>query len=197
MLDALIRCVARSGYSATSVADVIAEAGVSRRTFYEHFEGKETCYLAAYAEAVRATLEAVGEAIAIQADWLTRARNALRAYLRYVAEHPDSARAFFVEVLSAGEAALARRDAVQAQFADFLRATREEASRTLDLAPLPDETYELLVAGIEQLVAQRVRMGQAQTIPQLETSFLYIELALFADHRTAASAVADSRPGAA
>ena len=40
-------CVAARGYEAVTVADVVAVAGVSA-TFYEHFEGKRECFLAAY-----------------------------------------------------------------------------------------------------------------------------------------------------
>lgn len=44
----MARAVATRGYSATSVANVIELAGVSRTTFYEHFANKDECFLAAY-----------------------------------------------------------------------------------------------------------------------------------------------------
>jgi AcrR family transcriptional regulator len=40
---------AQRGFAKTRVADVIARAGVSRRTFYAHFMDRESCFVAAYA----------------------------------------------------------------------------------------------------------------------------------------------------
>ena len=54
LLEATLRVVAAKGYAAATVADLTREAGVSRTTFYELFEDKEACFLAAYDEAVEA-----------------------------------------------------------------------------------------------------------------------------------------------
>ena len=48
ILRGVAESVAAKGYSATSVADVIARAGVSRSTFYELYDGKESAFLDAY-----------------------------------------------------------------------------------------------------------------------------------------------------
>ena len=48
LLAAMAEVVASKGYGAVAVRDVIARAGVSRKTFYEHFDNKEECFLAAY-----------------------------------------------------------------------------------------------------------------------------------------------------
>ena len=69
MLEAMAHAVADKGYAATTVADVVGGAGVSRKTFYEHFQDKEDCFLEAFDAGVqvlvhtveRATLEATGE----------------------------------------------------------------------------------------------------------------------------------------
>ena len=188
MLDAIAISVAANGYSATSVADVIEGAGVSRRTFYEHFRDKEECYLAAYEESVNEALDAVRDGVSAAEDWIERVRGGLRAYLGYLAAHPDASRAFIVEVLAAGPRALAQRDRVHATFAAFLRAARLEAAWSLQLPALPDETFELMVGGIEHVVAQEIRTGGASRLLELEPSLLYIQLTLFAGHRHAAAA---------
>ena len=54
LLEAAVRVVAAKGYAATTVGDLTKEAGVSRTTFYELFEDKEACFLAAYDNAVEA-----------------------------------------------------------------------------------------------------------------------------------------------
>ena len=48
LLEAMVRMSAAKGYEATTVADVIEYAGVSRETFDEMFESKEACFLEAY-----------------------------------------------------------------------------------------------------------------------------------------------------
>src|SRR4051812_30467577 len=74
MLSAMASAVAEKGYSRTAVADVIDRAGVSRKTFYEHFANKEECFLAAYDEGVDLLLEAIDEAVRESAPgWLAPA----------------------------------------------------------------------------------------------------------------------------
>ena len=102
--------VGELGYADTSVAEVIAAAGVSRKTFYEHFESKETCFLAAYDELsdrlIRALQREEGSA-----------RAQLRRYLQVLDGDVTVARALIVEVLAAGPKALQRREQVNARFA--------------------------------------------------------------------------------
>src|SRR2546423_602659 len=87
MIEAMAETVAEKGYAATTVADVVARAGVSRRTFYEHFADREECFLGAYDTAVQLMLDhllaeaAAGEGL----DWRERTRRGLRAYLEILA----------------------------------------------------------------------------------------------------------------
>src|SRR6185437_14381379 len=46
LLDGLAASIADKGYRATTVADIVRRARTSRRTFYEHFAGKEECFIA-------------------------------------------------------------------------------------------------------------------------------------------------------
>src|SRR3954454_2857364 len=80
MLDAMAQAVAEKGYAATTVADVIAGAGVSRKTFYEQFRDKEDCFLAAYDTGVELLLGALREAGSNEEDLLERARTRTRTY---------------------------------------------------------------------------------------------------------------------
>src|SRR5690348_973912 len=47
LFAALVGTVASQGFEATSVADILELSGVARSSFYEHFKGKEDCFLAA------------------------------------------------------------------------------------------------------------------------------------------------------
>src|SRR5215213_9602197 len=69
LLAAIAHEVATRGYRATTITGIVKTASVSTRDFYEHFEGKEECFLAAF-DAVRDHLEElVIEAAAEQPDW--------------------------------------------------------------------------------------------------------------------------------
>src|SRR6478609_3616571 len=64
MLEAMALAVHEKGYTGTAVADVVAGAGVSRETFYQHFADKEACFLAAYEVAVDTMRRTMGDALA-------------------------------------------------------------------------------------------------------------------------------------
>src|SRR3954467_6268439 len=72
LLVGTAEAVVQRGYSNTRVADVIAAAGVSRRSFYEHFRDLEDCFLATYDRGVRVLAAELGTAItepAAERDW--------------------------------------------------------------------------------------------------------------------------------
>src|SRR5215210_6387976 len=100
MLGAMADAVAAKGYAATTVADVVAGAGVSRKTFYEHFRDKEECFLAAFDSGVDALLEAIAAAKPEEPTRMSLVRARVRAYLVTLAARPAFARTFLIEVFA-------------------------------------------------------------------------------------------------
>ncbi len=101
LLAAMLRATAQLGYRELSVQDVLERAGVSRPTFYEHFENKEDCFLAAFDTAARRLRERL-EAAAEQGEtWRERLRAALEDLLRFVSEEPDAAMTLIVDARAA------------------------------------------------------------------------------------------------
>ncbi len=102
--QAMIEVVSERGYPETRVVDVIGVAGVSRKTFYELFDSKEDCFLAAYDVLLGNLLgdTAGGFESKPGAPWAERVAAGLGALLEHLAEHPDEARFAIVEVLAAG-----------------------------------------------------------------------------------------------
>ncbi|HKZ13191.1 MAG TPA: TetR/AcrR family transcriptional regulator [Solirubrobacterales bacterium] len=162
ILAAMIAVVAARGYSETRVVDVIGAAGVSRKTFYELFDSKEDCFLAAYDILVGQVLEEAetGFALTPGAAWPERVESGLRAVLGHLAAHPEEARFALVEVLAAGPRALARRDAALRQFTGFIEAGRSES--TVDL---PGSTAQTIAGGINELLYSEVLHGAAARLP--------------------------------
>jgi AcrR family transcriptional regulator len=160
--QAMIEVVSERGYPETRVVDVIGVAGVSRKTFYELFDSKEDCFLAAYDVLLDNLLEETTEGFESRAgaSWAERVCAALEALLEHLGSHPEEARFAIVEVLAAGPKALARRDAALRQFTGFLEAGRSETS-----VELPGITSLSLAGGINELLYSEILHGAITSLP--------------------------------
>jgi AcrR family transcriptional regulator len=155
MLDAVVVAVAHKGFADMTVADVVALAGVSRRTFYEHFDDKLDCFLAAYETRADALLREVEKAVeAANPD--DRLRAGLSAYLESLAAEPTFARVLTVDILGAGPRALEVRERVRKRFAASYRGISGD-----------DDVLRALVGGIAELVQARLLAGEAESLPEL------------------------------
>src|SRR5450755_1830932 len=76
ILSAMVEVASEAGYVGAAVAPVVARAGVSRRTFYELFDGREDCFLAAFEWGVAHAREVMVESYASQRSWRERVRYA-------------------------------------------------------------------------------------------------------------------------
>ncbi len=128
MLEAITETVGKHGYAEASVADVITIAGVSRKTFYEHFADKEECFLTAY-EVLSARLVDAMVATREDRDGPIRRRAQIATYFDVLAKDPVAARVFIVDVLGAGSRALASRERVNDSFARAVLGTTVDALR--------------------------------------------------------------------
>ncbi len=160
--QAMIEVVSERGYPETRVVDVIGVAGVSRKTFYELFDSKEDCFLAAYDVLLQNLLDDAGDSFESRSGdpWAERISAALEALLRHLAENPEEARFAIVEVLAAGPKALARRDAALRQFTGFLEAGRSETS-----VELPGITALSIAGGINELLYSEILHGAVARLP--------------------------------
>lgn len=181
LLDAVAHVVAGKGYPAATVGDVIAHAGVSRRTFYEQFADLEACFLAAYEDGMLSLFEAIRRALhgMPAAPVEPRIRRAVDAYLGALASRPEAAWAFTIEVLGAGRAALDRHDWVTTQWVARWRALQalRHASEP-DLAPLADARLRALVGGCEELVREALRRDGAAALPGIAHEISAIALVM-------------------
>lgn len=163
MLLAVAAAAAEKGFAATTVADVLSRAKVSRETFYEHFDNKKDCFLAAYDTGIQATLDSMAAAVdAAQSGGLEALSAALTSYLDGLVENPDIARTFLIEIYAAGPDALPRRVAVHEQFIDAVHALLDEGHGVVDRFDC-----ELLVGSITSIATLRVATGDLATLAQL------------------------------
>ncbi|MGH2906659.1 MAG: TetR/AcrR family transcriptional regulator [Solirubrobacterales bacterium] len=155
MLEAMVSLSAEQGYAATSVADVIARSGVSRKSFYEHFANKEDCFLAAYERGVKDLAGRI--AVAVQeseAAGVELVRVAVGAYIDSLVAMPDFARILAIEALAAGPVVRKRRDE---GFERFIELYRNLYNRSREQDPgLPELDESIFVAAIGA-VAELIR----------------------------------------
>jgi AcrR family transcriptional regulator len=115
ILAAMVDVASARGVSGATVARVVARSGVSRRTFYELFEDREDCFLAAFDWAVERIAQVVLPAYRRPSKWRERVRAGLAALLEFLDAEPGVARLAIVETLGAGPRALERRQSVLAR----------------------------------------------------------------------------------
>jgi AcrR family transcriptional regulator len=173
MLDATSRAVSELGYPGLTVAAILERAGVSRKTFYEHFSDKEECFLAAYDVVVEGLVRGVSDAYNSQVLWRDKVRAGLAEFLRFLAAEPDFARMCIVEVLAAGPSALERRDGAMRVFTVFFEAGRQEAPPG---ARLPELVSESVVGAIYEILYTRIRASRTEELPDLLPDLMYIAL---------------------
>lgn len=188
----MLECVGRDGYEATTVPKVVATARVSRNAFYELFEDKVDCFIAACDE-IGAELLAELVALAAEPDWIQAMREGARRYLRWWQERPTFASAYLISLPTVGERALRQRErqyeAFRAMFTDLARRARVEQP---ELEPLGELVPRVLVHSITELVAEEVRAGRAQELERLSDELALLAIKLLADDATAEQARAQA-----
>lgn len=127
MLSAMAEVAVERGVGNVTVADVVARSGVSRRTFYEHFQDREQCFLATLDAAIEQLAAGVSSAYEQQQGWRERIRAGLAALLGFLEAEPHQGRLAIVQALGAGPSALERRRRVLASAIAAVDEGRHEA----------------------------------------------------------------------
>jgi AcrR family transcriptional regulator len=156
----------------TTVADILARAGVSRATFYQLFSDKEDCFLAAYknnADFVAAVMAVELEQVKASGDLdpLERLDRVLEVYLTALRSAPALARVFLVEVYAAGPAAIEQRRASLEQFVDIVAETHRGESGVLGARKSQRFAAQAFVGAVSTLVTNAVGVGETDDLPSL------------------------------
>lgn len=163
LLEGMAKALAAKGYADTTIADIVREAAVSRRSFYEHFATKADCLLALYEAASEQALVVLIGAVDPLQPWQTQVEHAVTAYLDFLAEDPALLKTLFVEILGLGLPGLAVRRKVNAQIAGFIAAATvgEHGAR------LTPELAMTVVGGINELILQAIEEDRPTDLRRL------------------------------
>ena len=146
------------GAERTSVAAIIAGAGVSRKTFYELFGNREACMLAVVEHAVAMAAEATVPAYEAQCDWPQAIRAALVALLELMEAERELA-TLALEYLGGG---FARNPEFRGRVFERASAVIDQgrllAKPGSELSPL---TAEMVLGGALAAIGRRLRAGGA------------------------------------
>lgn len=165
LLEGMAQAVATKGYAETTIADIVREASVSRRTFYEHFATKADCLVALYEAASRGALDVLRNTIDPARDWQDQAESAISAYFACLSQNPALVRTLFIEILGLGSDGLAVRRRMNDDITDFMLQVINRGGRARKRAtPLSRELAVAIVGGINELVLQAIERGR---VPQL------------------------------
>jgi AcrR family transcriptional regulator len=160
LLDAMAACIIRDGYRATTVADIVAAARTSRRTFYQHFPDKEACFVALLQDANAAMIRVITAAVDPDAPLTDQVRQAVEAWIGCAESTPEITLSWIREVpaLGAGARRLQREmmDAFTAMIQGLCDSDRWRAA---GLGPLDRQTAIMLLGGLRELIARTVEDG--------------------------------------
>jgi AcrR family transcriptional regulator len=158
IFDGLAAALVYHGYEDTKITDIVELAGLSRATFYEHFQGKEPCFAAAYEDGVERLVAAVEEVVEDRQGWEDRVAAGLRAGLEFLAADPPLAHLLLVESLAAARPARLEHERSLVRLAEALRPPGVDA--------VSEETMRLLAGGLVSHLSRRVLADEAEHLAE-------------------------------
>ena len=163
----MAHAVAAKGYADTTIADIVREASVSRRTFYEHFSTKSECLIALYEAASHNALKVLRDSIDPEHEWQAQVGHALTAYLGCMAQSPVLMRTLFIEILGLGTEGLQARRRVNREIADFMLTVVNGVGSRQEGAPLTADMAMAIVGGINELILQYIEQDRVAQLTEL------------------------------
>jgi AcrR family transcriptional regulator len=155
LIAAMAASIEEKGYRNTSIADVVRIARTSRRTFYEHFDDRDACFLALFEATTGEMMRTIAGAVQFDGPWEGLIDAAVRAYLESVASHPALFASFTHELPALGRAGVESARRVGERFVDLLVALADAGMRErpdLVARPLERDTAVIIVGGLRELI---------------------------------------------
>lgn len=168
LIVGLASSLAEKELGATTVADIVRHAHVSKRTFYEYFSDKRECFAALAESVTDRMIEVIDQAVAQEDTWEAKARAACLTYMRVAASSPQLTRTLVLEVQAGGPEALKVRRAAYKRHADtFVRLSEAAAAERADVRPMSPAVATAIVAGINELMLEVVEEGDAARLTEV------------------------------
>jgi AcrR family transcriptional regulator len=160
LLDALEESIAEDGYPHTTVADIVRRARTSRRTFYEHFDSREACFVALLTNANAEQVRQISAAVDGGAPWRSQVRQAIEAWISSGESRSSLMLSWIRDVPSLGRAARRLQRDVMENFIEMVQALGDtEEFRSAGIGPVSRRRIIMLLGGLRELTAITVEEG--------------------------------------
>jgi AcrR family transcriptional regulator len=177
LLEAIVEVVAEAGYPGARIGDISARAGVSRATFYQLFENKEACFLAAHRKLVERLTADTASAIA-GGDPARAIDELFGALIDYARREPLAYGFLTHESMLAGPSSLEQRDRLMSQLAEQVdQVQRSVAGKT----QLPELPTSILLGGLVRVLGMHMRRGHYDSAELLAELLKWVECYRVAD----------------
>ena len=165
LLDAAGHVFAEVGWADATVEAIVNRAGMSRRTFYEHFDDLKDCLLILHQKVSKVSFRAVESSVHAQTDPEAKLTMGITAFLGGIAMFPHMARVMFRVVRSAGPEFEAVHEQMMARFTKLVLEGVEYSFHAGGRGRMPaDGQLELrvfaLVSGMEAVAMRYVLKGE-------------------------------------
>jgi AcrR family transcriptional regulator len=168
LLDALTLALTDQAYADVTIADIVARARVSRRTFYEQFDNKDACLLALCERLSEQILGLIAAGYDPTADWVEQLNRVTDTYLQALQMQPALVRTLYIELMQLGDVGLAVRRRISQRFAMFLIMQVELARvREPGKCSLSPALATAIVGGANELILQAIEEGRADRLSDL------------------------------
>ncbi|MBO2450468.1 TetR/AcrR family transcriptional regulator [Actinomadura barringtoniae] len=170
LIDAFVQVVAEQGYQQATISRITQAAGVTKKAFYDHFEDRETCFLAAYEQGTAIIVARVEEARKAADSWPAGVLASMRTLLELLAAEPRFARVSVVEINSAAP----RVRAVRTRYLEGFRSLLTEPED--GLAGVPGTVADAVIGGVYSAIYIKADSGRTEELPELVESLTYFVL---------------------
>ena len=142
------------------MAGIVRRARTSRRTFYEHFDTKEDCFVALLTDANAEQVRQISAAVDPSAPWRNQVRQAVEAWISSGESRAPLMLSWIRDVPSLGaEARRLQRDAME-NFIEMVQALGDtDALRSAGVGPVSRPRVIMLLGGLRELTASTVEEG--------------------------------------
>jgi AcrR family transcriptional regulator len=159
LMEGLAASIREKGLAQTQVSDIVRHAHASRRTFYNHFEDKEACFVELMTNLSDAFLAAVDRAIDREQPIGVQIDQAVDTYLSLVTGDPDLT-STFAEAHVGERTIIAMRDGFERYAELIVSVVESDSAREPGVEPISIERAYMLVSGLHQTLVRALVRGE-------------------------------------
>jgi AcrR family transcriptional regulator len=157
LIDAMVELLGEQGYAATTVGHVIQRAGVSRKTFYTHFDDRKDLLLATFDTVAPTVFEELAAVVKVKGGPTRQLEALMRRLCRIGAESPGTIALAATEIAALNPSGMERRDRLMSDYGDlFELCMRTEESRN----ELPPSLMRALAGSAHRTIDAHVRLSR-------------------------------------